>query len=200
MYLLLLAWINCCWLFETPKRSSAITLKTSQTFDFAFESNFPAWQPYKCNFCSLLDLMFCVSSKLLDKNMHSNPVQTRPVAKLCTFPNSLWASLKRLFMSLVNASHSIIPLAFRLFVLKVIQTNSSGSSSSNNSNNNNNNNNQNNKPNNSNNKSINNNDDVIKWKHFPRYWPFVWGVHRSPVVACCCLVMVIFTHTQNYWH
>ena len=22
---------------------------------------------------------------------------------------------------------------------------------------------------------------VIKWKHFPRYWPFVWGIHRSPV-------------------
>ena len=24
-------------------------------------------------------------------------------------------------------------------------------------------------------------DGVIKWKHFPRYWPFVWGIHRSPV-------------------
>ena len=24
-------------------------------------------------------------------------------------------------------------------------------------------------------------DDVIKWKHFPRYWPFVRGSHRSPV-------------------
>ena len=24
-------------------------------------------------------------------------------------------------------------------------------------------------------------DDVIKRKHFPRYWPFVWGIHRSPV-------------------
>ena len=23
--------------------------------------------------------------------------------------------------------------------------------------------------------------DVIKWKHFPRYWPFVLGIHRSPV-------------------
>ena len=21
-------------------------------------------------------------------------------------------------------------------------------------------------------------DDVIKWKHFPRYWPFVKGIHR----------------------
>ena len=24
------------------------------------------------------------------------------------------------------------------------------------------------------------NDDVIKWKHFSRYWPFVRGIHRSP--------------------
>ena len=24
-------------------------------------------------------------------------------------------------------------------------------------------------------------DDVIKWKHFPRYWPFVRGFHRSPL-------------------
>ena len=24
-------------------------------------------------------------------------------------------------------------------------------------------------------------DDVIKWKHFPRYWSFVRGIHRSPV-------------------
>ena len=23
--------------------------------------------------------------------------------------------------------------------------------------------------------------DVIKWKHFPRYWPLVWGIHRWPV-------------------
>ena len=26
-------------------------------------------------------------------------------------------------------------------------------------------------------------DDVIKWKHFPRYWPFVRGIHRSPVTG-----------------
>ena len=26
-------------------------------------------------------------------------------------------------------------------------------------------------------------DDVIKWKRFPRYWPFVHGIHRSPVNA-----------------
>ena len=24
-------------------------------------------------------------------------------------------------------------------------------------------------------------DDVTKWKLFPRYWPFVWVIHRSPV-------------------
>ena len=24
-------------------------------------------------------------------------------------------------------------------------------------------------------------DDVIKWKHFSRYWPFMQGIHRSPV-------------------
>ena len=27
----------------------------------------------------------------------------------------------------------------------------------------------------------NQHDDVIKWKYFPRYWPFVRGIHRSPV-------------------
>ena len=27
-------------------------------------------------------------------------------------------------------------------------------------------------------------DDVMKWKHFPRYWPFVWGIHRSPELWC----------------
>ena len=25
-------------------------------------------------------------------------------------------------------------------------------------------------------------DDVMKWKHFPCSWPFVWGIHRSPVI------------------
>ena len=24
-------------------------------------------------------------------------------------------------------------------------------------------------------------DDVIKWNHFPRYWPFMRGIHWSPV-------------------
>ena len=28
---------------------------------------------------------------------------------------------------------------------------------------------------------LTNHDDVMKWKHFPHYWPFVWGIHRSPV-------------------
>ena len=28
-----------------------------------------------------------------------------------------------------------------------------------------------------------NHDDVIKWKHFPRCWPFVRGIHRSPVTG-----------------
>ena len=25
--------------------------------------------------------------------------------------------------------------------------------------------------------------DVIKWKHFPRYWPFVRGIYWSPVIS-----------------
>ena len=29
--------------------------------------------------------------------------------------------------------------------------------------------------------SLRSHDDVIKWKHFPRYWPFVLGIHRWPV-------------------
>ena len=28
---------------------------------------------------------------------------------------------------------------------------------------------------------LNAHDDVIKWKHFPHYWPFVREIHRSPV-------------------
>ena len=28
---------------------------------------------------------------------------------------------------------------------------------------------------------ITHHDDVIKWKYFPRYWPFVREIHRSPV-------------------
>ena len=33
-------------------------------------------------------------------------------------------------------------------------------------------------------------DDVIKWKPFPRYWPFVRGIHQSPVHS---------TH-KGQWH
>ena len=33
-------------------------------------------------------------------------------------------------------------------------------------------------------------DDVIKWKRFPRYWPFVSGIHRSPVDS----------HHKGQWH
>ena len=29
--------------------------------------------------------------------------------------------------------------------------------------------------------TVSNHDDDIKWKHFPRYWPFVRRIHRSPV-------------------
>ena len=31
--------------------------------------------------------------------------------------------------------------------------------------------------------TISSHDDVIKWKHFPLYWPFVRGIHRSPVTG-----------------
>ena len=31
--------------------------------------------------------------------------------------------------------------------------------------------------------SIANHDDVIKWKHFPRYCPFVRRIHRSPMIS-----------------
>ena len=27
-----------------------------------------------------------------------------------------------------------------------------------------------------------NHDDVIQWKNFPHYWPFVRGIHRSPFI------------------
>ena len=30
-------------------------------------------------------------------------------------------------------------------------------------------------------KRVDGHDDVIKWKHFPCYWPFVRGIHRSLV-------------------
>ena len=30
---------------------------------------------------------------------------------------------------------------------------------------------------------VNVHDDVIKWKYFQRYWPFIRGIHRSPPVT-----------------
>ena len=29
--------------------------------------------------------------------------------------------------------------------------------------------------------TLDSHDDVIKWKHFPPNWPFVWGIYRSTV-------------------
>ena len=29
--------------------------------------------------------------------------------------------------------------------------------------------------------NVRHHDDVINWKYFPRYWPFMQGIHRSPV-------------------
>ena len=31
--------------------------------------------------------------------------------------------------------------------------------------------------------------DVIKWKHFPRYWPFVRGIHWSPRIPLTKVLM-----------
>ena len=48
-------------------------------------------------------------------------------------------------------------------------------------------------------------DDVIKWKHFPRYWLFVRGIHRSPVDSPrkgqwrgALMFSFIYART-NYW-
>ena len=48
-------------------------------------------------------------------------------------------------------------------------------------------------------------DDVIKWKYFPRYWPFVWGIHRSPVNSphkgqwCGALMFSLICGWINNW-
>ena len=48
-------------------------------------------------------------------------------------------------------------------------------------------------------------DDVIKWKHFPLYWPFVLGIHRSPVNFphkgqwCRALVFSLICARINGW-
>ena len=48
-------------------------------------------------------------------------------------------------------------------------------------------------------------DDVIEWKHFPRYWPFVRGIHRSPVNSphkgqwCGALMFSLICTRINGW-
>ena len=48
-------------------------------------------------------------------------------------------------------------------------------------------------------------DDAIKWKHFPFYWPFVWGIHQSPVNSshkgqwCGTLMFSLICAWTNDW-
>ena len=52
-------------------------------------------------------------------------------------------------------------------------------------------------------------DDVIKWKHFPRNWPFVRGIHRSPTQRPVTRSFDVFSdlrlnkrlskQTQSWW-
>ena len=48
-------------------------------------------------------------------------------------------------------------------------------------------------------------DDVIKWKHFPRYWPFMRGIHRSAVNSpqkgqwCGALMFSLICARINDW-
>ena len=48
-------------------------------------------------------------------------------------------------------------------------------------------------------------DDVIKWKHFLRYWPFVHGIHRSLVKSphkgqwCGALMFSLICTWINSW-
>ena len=56
-------------------------------------------------------------------------------------------------------------------------------------------------------------DDVIKWKHFPRYWRFVRGIHRLPVNSphkgqwrgvlvfslICALNKLLITQSWGWW-
>ena len=48
-------------------------------------------------------------------------------------------------------------------------------------------------------------DDVIKLEHFPRYWPFVRGIHRSPVNSphkglwCGVLMLSLICAWINRW-
>ena len=51
----------------------------------------------------------------------------------------------------------------------------------------------------------NTHDDVIKWKRFPRYWPFVHGIHQSPVNSphkglwCGALMYPLICAWINIW-
>ena len=47
-------------------------------------------------------------------------------------------------------------------------------------------------------------DDVIKWNNFQRYWPFVQGIHRSPVNSPhkgqwrgALMLFLIYTHIKG---
>ena len=48
-------------------------------------------------------------------------------------------------------------------------------------------------------------DDVIKWKHLLSYWPFVWGIHQSPVNSphkcqlCGALMFSLICTWINSW-
>ena len=48
-------------------------------------------------------------------------------------------------------------------------------------------------------------DDTIKWKHFLHYWPFVWGIHLSPVNSphkgqwCWTLMFSLICAWRNSW-
>ena len=48
-------------------------------------------------------------------------------------------------------------------------------------------------------------DDVIKWKHFPRHWSFVRGIHWSPVDSphkgqwCGALMFSLICAWSNSW-
>ena len=40
---------------------------------------------------------------------------------------------------------------------------------------------------------------VIKWKHFPRYWPFVQGIHRSPLFFDLRLNKQLNKQSWSWW-
>ena len=48
-------------------------------------------------------------------------------------------------------------------------------------------------------------DDIIIWKHFPRYWPFVRGIHWSPMASphkgqwCWALMFSLICTWTNSW-